>query len=646
MHIEPPTYSELLEQQQQKVAQGELNCQTAANRATALRRFLEANRTPIADIIGPEMRADFPAAFERLADQLRQEGKSDRAISNTKAALTPWKSKVAAADILMAQALDEPTPFQAEFKRVMAGHAVKTVARQAGVTADTLFGWLKGKVPRVKNAKYIRRIETFFSLERDSLVKLAGISDGVRATTQVGVAPVNEYRETLGQRAGHVYFLGVPQGSPLRAQWEALLRYKTAMVPPLLRSAGGRWGFATVHVIQETPALWYQFLNGVEVPAARSSWAQVASLLGWMALGPQYGGLGFAECQLQTMAWLVVQDYIEAFLKWKKARSNGKHSQGLSAFFGMLAWMLRPGDGYLYQRPELAQTLPEQFRTGTWEQMCSRQYDYCELLMQALRQEIRVVRDPFIPLQPILDLPEPMEAIADMVQRMRMDRPVGCTKKEALWARDICMVKLFVSNPLRLRNMAALTWNEKNIDGYAPPDVGSLYKRGDGSWWLFVPKQLLKNRRGGAAIRDYDSPVHPTVWADLERYLFKHRPHLMRWSTDLVFLARTQDPDRLTKYGKAPVKPLPREHRPFMNMSRHVFELTRKYLWKSNGIGTHSSRHLAATSILKAPGGDFKTAALVLNDRQATVEKHYAWLNSGDGATRMGELLDKSLRRM
>ena len=120
----------------------------------------------------------------------------------------------------------------------------------------------------------------------------------------------------------------------------------------------------------------------------------------------------------------------------------------------------------------------------------------------------------------------------------------------------------------------------------------------------------------------------------------------MPWPTDLVFLARTEDPDRLTKFGKAPVKPLPREHRPYMNMSRHVFQLTKKYLWKSDGVGTHSFRHLAATSILKAPGGDFKTAALVLNDRQATVEKHYAWLNSGDGATRMGELLDKSLRRM
>lgn len=85
-----------------------------------------------------------------------------------------------------------------------------------------------------------------------------------------------------------------------------------------------------------------------------------------------------------------------------------------------------------------------------------------------------------------------------------------------------------------------------------------------------MPKHLLKNRRGGPAIRDYDSPVHQSVWADLERYLFKHRPHLMRWPTDLVFLARTEDPDRLTKFGKAPTKPLPREHRPFMNMSRHV----------------------------------------------------------------------------
>lgn len=83
-----------------------------------------------------------------------------------------------------------------------------------------------------------------------------------------------------------------------------------------------------------------------------------------------------------------------------------------------------------------------------------------------------------------------------------------------------------------------------------------------------------------------------------------------------------------------------------MEMSKHIHELTRRYLWKSDGIGTHAFRHLVATANLKAPTGDIKTAALVLNDRETTVEMRYAGLRSGDGLVRMGELLGKSLNRM
>jgi len=70
-------------------------------------------------------------------------------------------------------------------------------------------------------------------------------------------------------------------------------------------------------------------------------------------------------------------------------------------------------------------------------------------------------------------------------------------------------------------------------------------------------------------------------------------------------------------------------------------------LWRCPGIGTHAFRHLVATSIIKASNlSDFKTAALVLNDQLATVEKNYAHLRSADGANRMADLLGATFRRM
>ena len=87
-------------------------------------------------------------------------------------------------------------------------------------------------------------------------------------------------------------------------------------------------------------------------------------------------------------------------------------------------------------------------------------------------------------------------------------------------------------------------------------------------------------------------------------------------------------------------------HVPWNDLSKRVTELTRRYLWKTGGIGTHSFRHLIGSSILKAAPGEIQTVARVLNDRPATVEKHYARFSSSDGNKRMGEVLGKSFRRM
>jgi hypothetical protein len=54
----------------------------------------------------------------------------------------------------------------------------------------------------------------------------------------------------------------------------------------------------------------------------------------------------------------------------------------------------------------------------------------------------------------------------------------------------------------------------------------------------------------------------------------------------------------------------------------------------------------AASSTGSRADSHFKTAALVLNDRLATVEKNYAHLRSADGANRMHELLGSTFSRM
>lgn len=180
MQLELLTYSKLLEDQSLLVPLGQLNPQTASNRATALRLFLRANHTHETDVVGSEMRLDFPASMNRMIVVLREQGRSDRSISNVRSAVTPWKQAVVADDTLRARESDKLTPFNTELTRVLDGHPIKVVARQAGVPQDMLYGWLNGKSPRASSAKFIRRIESFFGLDREGLVSLAGISGSSR----------------------------------------------------------------------------------------------------------------------------------------------------------------------------------------------------------------------------------------------------------------------------------------------------------------------------------------------------------------------------------------------------------------------------------------------------------------------------------
>jgi hypothetical protein len=628
------------------VTLGQLNAHTAANRVTALRLFLRANHVQIDDVVGIEMRPHFPLATDRLRALMLEEGRSDRSISNTRSALMSWKQVVIKHDTALALFSNQPTPFVEVIRASVGDHSKQMVARQTGVPCTMLSGWLAGKAPRASNANFIRRIESFFGLERDSLVTLAGIQAGVRPHPHVGEPQRIEYRETLGGRSRAEYCLVPPADSPLRLQWKSLITYKTAPVASMERSSTGRWTFSPLQVIRETEVNWSTFLGGVEVPTAKPTWAHTASYLGWMAQAKSKGGLGLPEADLQTLAWLAVPDFVEPYLDWLKERCGGRRTKSTVEFLSLVSCMVRPVVGFIYQQPAFQETLPERFQTEDWFALCKRQFSYITQLQQAFEPEIVSSRDSFEPIRHVIELTQPLEAIADMVQRLRQDRPTGCARSEAIWARDIFMVKLFISNPLRLRNMATLTWTPDNVDGHRPDDRASLYQRADGSWWIFVPKRLLKNRRG-KTIHDYHSPVHASVWGDLERYLFRQRDTLIRWPTDLVFLADVRDPERVETKRKGVYKrPAKTGHVPFMEMSKRLVVLTKKYLWKSAGVGSHAFRHIVATAILKTNAGDIKTAALVLNDAEATVAKHYSGMRSGDGAARMGELLAKTLDRM
>lgn len=635
---QPLTYSELFDTYQQRSLFENLNPQTSANRGVALRKFLEANCLFINDVVGPEMRMDFPAAVERFIRKLTAESKSARAISNTLSLLRTWKAMVVEADTVAAQQAGEDNAFVTNLKNLLREQNVALVARQAGIPLDMLRGWLLGKRPRGSSVKYITRLEKFFAVENNFLVLLSGAkAPGARVENVGGETKPIQYRNILGELTRVEFCIKPSLNSPLRNQWEKFLEYKTNARNIKKRTRRGKWRISPCPLMVPSDSNWWSFLpvkNGGqielrEVASARIAGAKVSAFLGWLRLDPEAGGAGIPPSEVETLAWLAHPAYIEQYLDWMKARV-GARNKGATQFLAFLASLVRPSTGYLWQCPELANTLPDGHRPAEWHVMCQSTFDVVQELTAAYDDELEVTRDSFEPIMHILQLPQPMDAIVDMVQRMRADRPVTNARAEAIWSRDIVLIKLLASNPLRLRNLAHLSWRSDNS--------GELHQREDKSWWLKISKTKFKNTKGAAGDREYyECQVNPAAWRDIEKYLAVHRPKLLQANTDLFFLTANAGP-RGRKDNERPV--------PWNDLGRRVKELTARYLYKCPGIGCHAFRHIVATSILKAPGGDFKTAALVLYDRVATVEKHYAFLTANEGGERMSTLLAASFSKM
>ena len=217
------------------------------------------------------------------------------------------------------------------------------------------------------------------------------------------------------------------------------MRYRTAAALPagLQRTKRGRWRFSPCPLTAMTDANWWAFLDGREVASARYGWGNTAMYLGWLKMSTEAGGAGLNPSETQSMAWLAVPDYIEAYLDWRKARS-GRRNQGANQALAFLTALVRPRFGFLRQHPEWQATLPKRYRKEKWEAMCDRQFDLLEQLASSYYNEIEVSRDSFEPLRHLIDQKNPMDSVADMIQRMCAARPVGVApSKEAIWARDL-----------------------------------------------------------------------------------------------------------------------------------------------------------------------------------------------------------------
>jgi len=403
--------------------------------------------------------------------------------------------------------------------------------------------------------------------------------------------------------------------------------HKTEKLPLLKRYSGGSW--VTTEFITEgrTESNEHLFVKNKYVPTSQIVWTRVVSYLGWMCRGIEYEGAGLSVDEVQTLAWITHKNMMHRFLVWQIERAENKAHGGILDYVKLVKALTHPVHGYLTQMPSLNQHLPMQFRHASWKDACQEAYEWAADMKRSLSARgIELSRDPKQPIKHILELPSPLEAIGDMTARMRASKPVTGGVEEAIWARDLLLIRIMCSNPLRAKNMKLLTYKSDNS--------GNLYKKDDGSWNIRIDKEAFKNMNGAAGEDDYDVEISPNVWSSIEQYIRIYRPMLPDADkVDFVFLSSaTEKSDGYVG--------------PWGALNRRVFYLTKRYLWNCPGIGSHGLRYIVATSILKKNPEAWALAAAALHDKEETVRAHYAHMRARDKVSHAHDSLKECYARI
>ncbi|MFX1715552.1 hypothetical protein [Paraburkholderia sp. A1RO-5L] len=621
------TFRELSEEMNRRVANGEVPATALPNLKSALRAFLTSFGVSEDSPVGSLLRRAYYRNLRLHVERLQAEGRERSYIANRKSLMGKWCSLVTNLDRVAAATANCMSPFQLMLDELLkqSQTTVAGLARAVGISKATLRGWVRGTLPNPRAVPSLKRLEQFFALEPNALVALAFERKSFKPVLS-GPAMEIPYRERLRRVTKDAFRLKQVSDS-LAQEWSEFVVHKTEKLPDLRRYSRGVWVATDLATEAETARNWYCFTKGKYVPTAHIAWGHVASFLGWLSRARELGGAGLPCGDVQTLAWLSNKQMTRRYMKWLIERAEDKVHCGVLDFAKFVAALNHPQHGYLAQMPELQERLPEAHRPPVWREACQDAYSWAAEMKKNLAVAgVEHSREPMAPIKSVLELDDPLEAVADMTTRMKSCRPTTGGLDEAVWARDLLLIKLMASNPLRAKNMKLLTYRSDNS--------GNLYRRPDGGWFIRIEKRAFKNAKGAAKARDYDMPVNRAVWGDIERYLNVYRSMLPDADTvDFVFLSSTDEkPEGYVGVWKS--------------LNRRVFYLTRRYLWDCPGIGTHGFRYIIGTATLKKAPGAWDAAAAVLHDEVDTVKAHYAHLRPSDGGSFVHALLDSAFARM
>lgn len=484
------------------------------------------------------------------------------------------------------------------------------LAKQVGMSQSTISTWLNGSLPKRKSASRITRIEKALGLEKGLLLSRVEKFWNKQEYNSTFPEIDSRIRGSMLLQDKYCY---KGENERIRSEWREVVKFYTSpyLIGNMQRNS--TWRVKEYNRIVR-PTHWSgEAPNGYCVTAS-FRWRNFSSFFGFLIRDTSKGGKGMNESSL-TIALVGRTDIVVDFIEFRRKRT-GVYTQEIGGCLNFFMALLRKKTGFLWQQPTFGELLPEPVSLSEWHDWCEKSHDTLRKIEEGLKSggHIKKGRNPQEPIRLIIAAQRPIQVLLNMISRMESD-PVfdGSLVTSAMYYRDILLIKMMLSNPLRVNHFSIMT--------YANDNTGNLYKNENGQWRLrFLPDDF-KNQRG-AACEPYDVALSPWLYHDIERYLEQYRPHLYGADTsDCVFLpGKRNGSKRLSCINLDPGV-----------ISKRIFDITRRYIPGCPGFRAHAFRHIVATDYIKNNPNGFQVAANILHDRLETVMKEYAHIKVADG---------------
>lgn len=571
--------------------------------------------------VGETLRDDLDSSMELYRQQMIRVGLAPDTIKNKLSEMRRWAELVRTLDHEGAVKEDVITPFQAALNELFATRKdLHRISKQINVSWRTLRAWQRGAIPRLTSDDNVRRLARGCDLPENALLRLLPVYAVNRRPPEPATPPI--FIESRVRHAALVAqpYLVRPDDCPaeLRSEWMRCVRHKVPSSGTIdeTKAPGERmsvreriaaskrrdprdrdreWRVRPINDYPSDNPDWVNAIGNLRATSADKNFKEVCSFLGWLRLDPEKGGRGMPLEKL-SMGLLADAALCDEFLQWHAERV-GTVNSGHTAFIANFRSLLRPETGFLWLSTDIGAKFG--YDEPTWRERCASANRELGTMLGQYASIREVGRDPALPIKPLLDMPKPLVGVRDAIQRFAKE--VRRNKREAATqARDLALLSLVFSNPLRLTNLRLLT--------YKPDNTGHIRQVAGGQWWVFVPKGEFKNIRGAAKDKDYWMPMSEMASHYMQQFLEGAWEYLGGpGQRNLVFFANGK-PDTIWQNMAAQ----------FARCTGHIFRDIGCPRFRS-----HAGRYLVGTSIVIATQGNVDLAAQALHDKKATVEKHY-----------------------